>query len=276
MPDVHRKLQQKFGDAVDKPTAARVYDYALGGKNNYAIDRHFFAKQEKILLDLGDLMRWNRAWVGRAVRFGVEQGVRQFVDIGSGLPTRGNVHEIADEIAPGEASVVYLDNDPIVRAHAEILLAGDADPERHKAVYADFFEFDTTWAEVLATGVIDPAKPIFLSVAAVLHFMPPDQRPDIPMDFYRDRLPLGSLLAFSHAFDSEEPAAQQVADNYTKSANVPFHLRTEAEIVRFFGDFELVPPGLTWSTAWRPDKDTVRPEPESRTRTLAGVGRKSR
>lgn len=269
-----RKKARDLGIELDKPSPARVYDAGLGGTHNYAIDRAFLDQQLKALPDLALAMRWNRAWVGRAVRFAIKQGVRQFVDIGSGLPTQGNIHEVADIVARGEATVVYIDNDPIVQAHSELLLAADADPARHRAVCGSFFDYDDVWEQVLATRVIDLAEPVCLVLAAVLHFMPPATRPEIPLTFYLDQLPPGSLLALSHAADVGDPALQQVANNYKTKATLPGHLRKEEEIQALFGDFELVEPGLTWITAWRPDADTDRPTPEFRSRGLAGVGRK--
>jgi len=147
---------ERLDISLNKPSSGRIYDYLLGGTHNYAIDRAFAEEQLKVTPDMRDGARLNRAFLGRAVRYAVERGIRQFVDIGSGLPTAGNVHEVADDAAPGECRVVYIDNEPVARAHAEILLENTADPRRHTAIDADFNEPAGLWQQVEDTGLIDP------------------------------------------------------------------------------------------------------------------------
>lgn len=268
---------QRLSDSVNEPSAGRVYDYLLGGVHNYAIDRAFAEERMKVMPNMRDFARLNRAFLGRAVRFAVEQGIRQFVDIGSGLPTQGNVHEVADEAAPGECRVVYVDNEPIARAHAEILLERSADPDRHMAIDADFTHGEELWQRVLDTGLIDENEPTALLVVALLHFVPEERRPAQMLNYYRDRLAEGSTVALSHIYidpsDSEiRAAADRVTDSYRKQSSNPAVQRERADILAFFEGLEMAEPGLVWLPEWRPDgseSDELAPE---HSRGLAGVG----
>lgn len=264
---------------LERPSAGRVYDYLLGGTNNYAIDREFAERQLQLMPDIRTGALANRAFLGRAVRYATEQGIRQFVDIGSGLPTQGNVHEVADEVAPGESKVIYVDNEPIAHAHARILLEESADPDRHHAIHGDFFDGPQLWKRVLAEGLLDPQQPICLLAVALLHFMTPDQHPETPLAHFRDQLPPGSLLVISHgsvdpADEAGMAAMQRVSRNYSTQSTNRGQLRTREEIAEFFGDFELVEPGLVWLPQWRPD--SAVPERPEHSRLLCGVGRKVR
>ncbi|WP_298178085.1 SAM-dependent methyltransferase [Saccharomonospora sp.] len=269
----------RLAESVNKVSVGRVYDYLLGGVHNYAVDQAFAEEQLRLLPDIRDFARSNRAFLARAVRFAVDQGVRQFVDIGSGLPTQGNVHEVADEVAPGECSVVYIDNEPIAQAHAEILLEKTADPDRHRAIDADYFDGALLWDRVLETGVIDESEPIALLVVALLHFMPPETHPERVLAYYRERLPKGSLLALSHIHvdpsDTETmEVSKKLTESYTKKTNSPAMPRSREEIASFFEGLEMVEPGLVWLPEWRPGgEDPYSGEP-ARSRGLAGVGRK--
>ncbi|WP_199431267.1 SAM-dependent methyltransferase [Qaidamihabitans albus] len=269
----------RLAESVNKVSVGRVYDYLLGGVHNYAVDQQFAEAQLRKLPEIRDFARSNRAFLGRAVRFAVESGIRQFVDIGSGLPTQGNVHEVADEVAPGECRVVYIDNEPIAQAHAEILLERTADPERHRAIDADFFDGPVLWQRVVDTGVIDVREPVALLAVALLHFMPPETRPERTLAFYRDMLPAGSLLALSHIhIDPSDTAtlaaSEKVVASYQEEANSTARPRSREDIAAFFDGMELVEPGLVWLSQWRPaGPDPYREEPE-RSRGLAGVARK--
>lgn len=269
----------RLHESVNKVSVGRVYDYLLGGVHNYAVDQQFAEEQLKKLPEMRDFAQANRAFLGRAVRCAVEMGIRQFVDIGSGLPTQGNVHEVAEELAPGECRVVYIDNEPIARAHAEILLEKTADPDRHRALDADFFDAEQLWQRVLDTGLIDPREPVALLVVALLHFMPPETDPGRTLSFYRDRLPAGSLLALSHIHvdpgDTEILAAsKEVTASYRKQANNPAMPRDREDVGAFFDGFEMVEPGLVWLPQWRPEGHEQHREQPHRSRALAGLGRK--
>jgi hypothetical protein len=243
---------------LDRPSSARIYDYMLNGAgpNNYAIDRAFGDQQAEVLPDMRKAMRENRRFIGRVVRVALESGIRQFLDIGSGLPSQGQTHEVADQIAPdAQARVVYVDNELIAHAHSEILLDDEADALRHKAVLADFFNHGDLWRKVTATGLIDPAEPTCVLITAILHFMSPEDRPDVPMQTYRDRLVPGSMLVLTHVpHDPADEALQTVADAYANTAN-PAHLRTDDEFSAFFGGWPLLEPGITWTGLWRPRED---------------------
>ncbi|EID53070.1 SAM-dependent methyltransferase [Saccharomonospora xinjiangensis] len=264
---------------LSRPSPGRVYDYWLGGSHNYAVDREFAERQLARAPEIREAVRENRAFLRRAVRFAAASGIRQFVDIGSGLPTQGNVHEIADEVDPGAATVVYIDNEPVASAHARILLEDTADPARHRALAGDFFDGPALWERVRAEG-LDPREPICLLTVALLHLLPSERQPESVLAFYRDQLAPGSLLVLSHAcLDTGDEAAARtfgrISDDYrTKTAvRGSGGLRNRQEIAEFFGDFELLDPGLVWLPQWRPDTTFVG-DP-ARTRAVAGVARKN-
>ncbi|HJQ47505.1 MAG TPA: SAM-dependent methyltransferase [Amycolatopsis sp.] len=242
---------------LDRPSSARIYDYMLepGSPNNYAIDREFADRQLVALPDMRKAMRENRRFIGRAVEAALAEGITQFVDIGAGLPSQGQVHHVADRVAPhARTRVVYVDNELIAHAHSEILLGRSADPDRHKAVLADYFNHGDLWRKVKGTGVIDPEQPVCLLMTALLHFMPPEDRPDVPLAVYRDRVAPGSLLVLTHVPDVPDEGLQTVARAYSGTAN-PAYLRTDEEFVDFFGGWPLLEPGLVWTGEWRPKPD---------------------
>ncbi|TVT26094.1 polyketide biosynthesis methyltransferase [Amycolatopsis acidiphila] len=240
---------------LDRASSARIYDYLLNPEspNNYAIDRAFAQAQLDALPDMQKAMRENRRFIGRAVEAALEHGITQFIDIGAGLPSQGQTHEVADRVAPeAGARVVYIDNELIAHAHSEILLGRNADPNRHKAVLADFYNHGDLWRKVLATEVIDPTQPSCLLMTAIVHFMPPEDRPDVPMGVYRDRLAPGSMLVLTHVPDDPtDEGLQAVARAYSNTAN-PAYLRTDEEFAEFFGGWPLLEPGLVWTGEWRP------------------------
>jgi hypothetical protein len=271
--------QAKLADSVDKPSAARIYDYLIGGEHNFALDRQFAETLRSRIPRIGDYARECRLFMGRAVKWAAEHGHTQFVDIGSGLPSAGSVHEIADATRRQDDShVVYVDNEPIAFAHAELLLDDLADPERHRAVYADLLDPVNLWEQVAEAGVIDMTRPVTLLVSAVLHFIKDEANPDDALAFHRDRLPSGSLLVLSQMSDEnpvdedEAAALQQLEEFYERTTN-PGQLRTRTEFARFFGDFEMVEPGLVWAPDWHPDGGSVFAQ-GSQSRIIAGVARK--
>ncbi|WP_158881474.1 SAM-dependent methyltransferase [Amycolatopsis anabasis] len=274
-------LPAAVAGSLDKPSAARLYDYWLGGSNNYAVDREYSRNVlEPITADVRIYAQENRKALRRAVRYAMDQGIRQFVDLGCGLPTAGHVHEVADEHTPGAARVVYVDNEPIAAAHAEILLDARADSGRHRALYGDILDRDKLWERVLATRVIKQ-QPICLLLVAVLHFIKDDRDPCDLVGFYRRALPSGSLLVMSHFTDTgiatpEEAANQRrLVDAYERTTN-PGQTRTRDEFTEFFGGLEIVAPGIVYAPEWHPDPED-EPEwegPPSRSRILFGVGRK--
>ncbi|HWC83777.1 MAG TPA: SAM-dependent methyltransferase [Pseudonocardiaceae bacterium] len=275
-----REALTALQNSLDRPSAARVYDYLLGGTRNYAIDREFAEKVQSVLPIIGPAARTCRQFLGRAVRHCVASGITQFVDLGSGLPTEGNVHEVADAAAEGGITrVVYVDNEPVALAHSQVLLADTADPERHRAIGGDLLEARDVWRTVQDTGVIDPDRPVGLVINAVLHFIEDDREPAAALNFYRSRLAPGSMLVLSHVTtenpsDEAERRAMEDTEALYEGTTHPGLSRNAEELARFFGDWEIVEPGIVYAPAWHPDKHTLSKDRPARTRVLAGVGRK--
>lgn len=248
------------GVDLDHPSVARVYDFLLGGTSNWAIDRAF---GEKVLTEFPVLRQvaiQNRLFLHRAVRHLIGLGVKQFIDIGSGIPTMGNTHQIADRIAP-DSRVVYIDNEPVAIAHSRHLLDKEGDAERHAVVHADMRDPDELWDRVKNTGVIDFSQPVAVLLIAVLHIVQPGRDgTDIgPQSVarYRELLPSGSYLAISALTDEGVPEAVgqklvEVKKMYDASSN-PVVWRKQEEIAALLGDFELVDPGMTWTPLWHPE-----------------------
>ncbi|WP_236792857.1 SAM-dependent methyltransferase [Amycolatopsis sp. GM8] len=276
----HDEALRAVESSLDRPSAARVYDYFLGGDTNYAIDREFAHKLRERVPLIGQYMRTSRQFLGRAVRHCAQLGVTQFVDIGSGLPTAGNVHDVADEARPQlDTRVVYIDNEPVALAHSTLLLADSADPDRHCAIAGDMLKPDELWELVRGTGVIDLRQPVALVVNAVLHFIKDDADPDSILAAYREMLAPGSLLVLSQMTnenprsDEERQALTDLVAYYEHTTN-PGQLRTTDEFARFFGDWELLEPGLVYAPAWHPDGHTVFSAAPSESRVIGGVARK--
>ncbi|RZQ64387.1 SAM-dependent methyltransferase [Amycolatopsis suaedae] len=270
------------GIDLERPNAARMYDWFLGGSANWAIDRQAGELAVAAVPDLKTYARLNREFLARAVRFCVRAGVTQFLDIGSGVPTVGNVHEVAEELDPA-SRCVYVDNEPVAVAHSEVLLDENGDPARHAIVESDLRDVEGTWRRAVETGVIDPGRPIGLIMVAVLHFVPPEDGGDDAVAGYRDLLPSGSRLVLSHATTDGVPAdqiegAERVRAIYQNSST-PVCWRTRDQFTSLFGDFELAPPGVEWVPAWRPDPPRTALDRElakapNRAGILGAVGRK--
>jgi len=257
---------------LDQPSMARVYDYLLGGSHNSAADRHVAGQMLEAMPDVADAVRGNRAFLRRAVRFLVNAGVRQFLDLGAGIPTAGNVHEIAQGLAP-DARVVYVDVDPVAVAHSRVLLAGN---DGAAAVQADVQEPDRIFASSQVGRLLDLEAPVGILMVAILHAIPDSDDPAGLIGRYRDTVAAGSYLAISHpATDSR---AEEVAKLQTISRRLPTEEvtpRSHERISTFFAGFELVDPGLVWVPQWHPDPDNEpNPQPE-RSANYGGVGRKT-
>lgn len=265
--------------SLDRPSEARVYDYYLGGACNFAVDREFGEAQITRYPDMPMIARQNRAFLQRAVRRLVAAGVRQFVDIGSGLPTAGNVHQVADQVAPGTTRVVYVDHDPVAHSHAQLLLGEEGDPDRHTALWADLLATKDLWDQVLGTGLIRPAEPVGLLMVAMLHFVPDDREPERAVRWLQDQVVPGSFLVLSHATGEALPesallAAERVRVDYEEQATNPGVFRGRAEVTDLFGDWPLVEPGLVWTPQW-PDTSAPGYQAElARAFILAGVATK--
>lgn len=249
--DPDRPLRWADGIDTTRPSASRVYDYLLGGAHNFAADRRF-AEQLIAAEPLAPAYaQANRAFLNRAVRFLVEAGVRQFLDLGSGVPTVGNVHEIAQRMAP-EVRVVYVDIDPIAVEHSRKLLAGNR--------YATAIEVDLRRPEIVighpeTRELIDFTVPVGLLMVAVLHFVPDADDPVGLVGRYRQALAPGSYLALSHACPPqvESPQATRARESYAATAT-PLTLRSAREVAALLQGWRLVPPGLVEVTQWRPEE----------------------
>jgi hypothetical protein len=264
-----------------------VYDWYLGGSANWAIDREFGKKVLSQFPLVRTRVMANRLFLHRVVRHLAKLGVRQFVDIGAGVPTMGPTHEVADEVASG-SKVVYIDNEPVAVAHSQVLLEQHGDLARHAVINADLRDPDRLWQRVIETGVIDLGEPIALLMIAVLHFRQPgpdgvDAGPGAVARF-RELLSSGSHLAISHLTDEGVPEAveaeyaetKRMYDN-TSSSSVIY--RTHQEIDAFFGDFELVEPGTCWTPSWHPEQNSpnspiIQFSTPNEIGFWAGVGRK--
>jgi S-adenosyl methyltransferase len=254
------------------PSGARTYDFLLGGSHNFAADREMADKVEHAVPGIRDAARLNRAFLARAVRFMVGHGVRQFLDIGSGIPTVGNVHEIAQQADP-ECRVVYVDIDPIAVAHSELMLIGN---ERATIVQADMREPETVLGG-RARRLLDFDKPIGLLFLLVLHWVPDDADPPALVARYRDALAPGSYLAITHMTDDlQQDKIGAVAGIVRRSrGDGQVFPRTRAEITTMFGGLELVEPGLVPTGTWRPGgAGDITDDPEMNELSFAGIATK--
>jgi len=256
----------------DRPSPARVYDCYLGGTHNFAADRAVAAQAIAAMPQLPEIMRLNRAFLRRAVRMLVRDGIDQFLDLGSGIPTEGTVHEVAREINPA-ARVVYVDVDPAAVIHSRSILAGDPDSA---VLQANLLDADRVLTEAAGTGLLDLDRPACLLLVAVLHFLPDSPELRAALDRYRDALAPGSYLVVSHATAEAQPReTARVADLYTKVSQ-PLVPRGRAELTELLTGWELVEPGLAQGPEWRPDPGDAPPADASRYATLAGVAVKKR
>jgi hypothetical protein len=244
------------GIDLDRPNAARTYDWALGGTANWAIDRQYGEQALKAYPLLREATRANRAFLGRAVRHCLAEGITQFLDLGSGVPTMRNVHEVADEVNP-DSRCVYVDIEPVAVAHARLLLEKNGDPNRHAVLHANLCDAEAVWDTAFATGVLDPGKPIGLLTVAVLHFLPDSTGVREAAQTYRELLPSGSRYVLSHISpaDVDEIAQDQLKnlEKVSKQSSTPGVLRSRDELMAFFGTLELLDPGLVPVEQWRPD-----------------------
>jgi hypothetical protein len=266
-PDQSRFLPQ--GVDLDRPSVARVYDYYLGGHTNWAIDREF---GNRVLADfplVKPIAQANRQFLFRGVRHLMRRGVRQFIDLGAGIPTMDHTHSVADEFDTGTTKVVYVDNEPVAVAHSQILLEQHGERDRHVAINADLRAPQRLWQQVIDTGLLDFTQPIALLMIAVLHVQQRDEHGhdigDKIVAHYRGLLPRGSYLAISHA--TNDGVFPDIADNLAQlkslydSAGSPVIWRSYHQIAELFGDFELLDPGLTWIPSWHPEEtgSTIHP-----------------
>jgi hypothetical protein len=256
---------------LDRPSIARVYDFFLGGSHNFAVDRAMAEQLLKMAPDVAEIMQANRAFLRRAVRFMVSEGITQFLDIGSGIPTVGNVHEVAQQANP-EARVVYVDIDPVAYTHSRAMLEGN---DKAAIVRADLRDPDAILGSPEVANLLDLSRPVGLLIVSVLHFIEDTLDPQSGVARLRDAMPAGSFLAISHAVAQSRPGdlVERFGKMYQQTG-APAQARTHDEIAAFFGEFTLVEPGLVFLPLWRPDSPAESDDRPEWSVSLAGVGQK--
>ncbi|MCT9935362.1 SAM-dependent methyltransferase [Planotetraspora sp. A-T 1434] len=259
------------GIDVHIPNAARMYNYYLGGKDNFPVDREAAERVLAVAPEARELARQNRAFMRRAVRYLVaEAGIRQFLDIGTGLPTEGNVHEVAAEVDPG-TRVAYVDNDPVVLAHARALLSSTTNT---LAVPGDLRQPQDILDDSELRSLIDFTEPVGILLVAVLHFLTDSDKPAELIARLRDAVPPGSYLVLSHVTAEDHTAAAQKGAAVYRRANASITLRTRTQITEMFEGFEVLDPGVVRLDEWHPDHEaSIAGGRDLPTWFLCGVGR---
>ncbi|GHE49150.1 hypothetical protein GCM10018771_32890 [Streptomyces cellulosae] len=256
---------------VTVPSVSRMYDYYLGGSHNFEVDREAARRAMEFMPGLPKVMQANRAFMRRAVRFAVAEGVTQFLDIGSGIPMFGNVHEVAQAADP-EARVMYVDHDPVAVAHSKVVLEGN---DRADILAADLRKPQEILGSDEVGRLIDLNRPVALLLVAILHFVEEADDPYGAVAELREALAPGSMLVLTHATYEGIPLpperAEGAVDVYRDMRN-PLIMRTRDEIARFFEGYDMVEPGLVPMPRWRPDTVPEDEDPYAFS-GLAGVGR---
>jgi hypothetical protein len=260
------------GVDTSKANIARVYDYWLGGNHNFLADQDAARVMIAVEPNTRAVARANRAFLGRAVRYLTEQaGIRQFLDIGSGIPTAQNVHQVAQQAAP-ESRVVYADIDPVAVAHSRLLLQ---DNPGAAVIQADLREPEAILAAPETQLLIDFSQPVAVLLVAVLHFIPDDADPWQIVATLRDALAPGSYLVVVHGTSESRPDIHDAFETaYTSRVAASLFLRRRPDILRFFDGFSLIDPGLVYLPEWRPDPSDDVPEDPRKFWGLVGVGRR--
>ena len=259
---------------TDQPHPARVYDYLLGGKDNFAADRAAAEAGLRANPNSRIPPRENRAFLGRAVRYlAGEAGISQFLDIGTGIPTSPNVHEVAQQIEP-RARIVYVDNDPIVLTQARALLT--TGPEGKTAyIDADLRDIDAILGSAELQRTLDLSKPVGLLLIAVMHFIPDEDDPWALGARLLAALPSGSYLALSHLTGDFDPAAWAGVVAVYRRSGVTMQVRPKPDVERFFAGLDLIDPGVVSLPQWRPDpSDFGSPPSDAAVSVYGGVARK--
>jgi hypothetical protein len=251
---------------LDRPSVARIYDYYLGGAHNFAVDRAVGEQAIRIVPELPDVLRANRAFLRRAVRFMMARGIRQFLDLGSGIPTVGNVHEVAHAVDP-RATVVYVDHDAVAVAHSRSLLDSTATAA---AVQADLTDPDLVLKHTEVEDLLDFDRPVGILLVAVLHFVPDAQDPGEVIRSYRRRMAPGSMLALSHGIHQDDDASRRMHALYSRST-CPLTARSKAQVEDLLDGFDVVEPGVVDVALWRNDEEAQH---ATRSLAVAAVGRR--
>ncbi|MHA6800546.1 SAM-dependent methyltransferase [Bounagaea algeriensis] len=234
---------------LEKPSAARCYDFYLGGAHNFEVDRELGREVMEVVPNIREIAQNNRAFMRRAVRYCLDRGVRQFLDLGSGIPTAGNVHEIVHAVDP-EARVVYVDNEPVAVAHSETMLAEEPNAT---VIQADMLDADKVVGAPETQRLLDFSRPVAVMMIAVVHFVDEDAQPGEIIRRYHERVAPGSYLGFSHVTGDDYPEGTRgLVELYENSSN-PGTLRSRSRVEQLLSDFSLVDPGVVYAPEWRPD-----------------------
>lgn len=270
------------GVDLKHPSAARVYDFLLGGSANWAIDRKFAHRIRLNFPEITDMAATNRMFLSRVVRHLSRLGIKQFLDIGSGVLSTGNTHQIA----PG-SRVVYVERDPVSFAHGEVLLDEEGDPDRHAIINVSLCAVDEVWDEAMATGILDLEQPVGLLILSTLHeWQPEPDGSDLAAQSvaqHRIRLPFGSYLAVSHVTNEDipweiAPKLVELKHQCDDWLNTKVWCRPRSAIEALLGDFQVIPPGIVWTPIWHPEEaDSTIPlaDSPSYAAVLGGVGQKA-
>jgi S-adenosyl methyltransferase len=260
---------------IERPAAARMYDYYLGGSHNFAADRELAEQTMQVWPDLPHIARANRAYLHRVVSYLIDAGIDQFLDLGSGIPTGGNVHDVSHALNPA-ARTVYVDADPVAVAHSAALLK---DISFATVVHADLRDADAVLNDPALTEFLDLSRPVAVLMFAVLHFVSPKDEPAEIVEAYREATAPGSYLAVSHATNDYEPERTKQAETIYTQASHAMTFRGRGEVAGLMAGYELVPPGLVDLIQWRPDPLDTRPDPLGgdvrRYSVLVAVGRRT-
>ncbi|GAA4702260.1 hypothetical protein Prum_026280 [Phytohabitans rumicis] len=248
-----------------------MYDYFLGGAHNFEIDRQLAEQIASMTPNLADTMRAGRAFLRRAVRYLAAEGIDQYLDIGSGIPTVGNVHEVAQDANP-TARVVYVDIDPVAVMHSKSILDGN---EWADAIQADLRQPELILDEARKLGLIDLSRPVAVLLAGVVHFVPDADHPGDVIRTLRDATVPGSYLVISHSTYEDQPQEMLDAQKLSARTATEITLRSHAEIAGYFGDFALVEPGLVHLPLWHPETPGDVDEHPERFGAFGGVGHKA-
>ena len=254
---------------INVPNAARMYDYSLGGFHNFAVDREMVERVVSLAPNARQIGLANRAFLGRVVRRMVADGVRQFLDVGSGIPTLANVHEVAQQADP-QARVMYVDIDPVAVAHGRAILAGNP---RAEAIMGDARRPDDIVRHPEVTGFLDFTEPVAVLLIAVLHFVPDSDDPAGIVRRFREAIRPGSVIAISHGSPPpQRPEDADAVSSVYQRTSTPLHLRTADQIAGLLDGMEIVAPGVVPVTDWYPEPEDA--DVEARPEILAAVGRK--
>jgi SAM-dependent methyltransferase len=256
---------------ISRPNPARMYDCFLGGSHNFAVDRTAAEQAIEVWPELPTVLRANRSFLRRAVQHLVAAGIDQFVDLGSGIPTVGNVHEVARQLNPA-TRVVYVDIDPVAVAHSRTILTDDPNAT---VIHADLRDPQRILADPALTALVDLTKPVAVLMVAVLHFVPDNDDPRAIVSTYFDAVAPGSHLVLSHATHEVRPERRAAFERLYAQTTNPLYMRSRAEITAMFDRFTPIEPGVVYLPQWRPDAPeafSAHPEDSS---GIGGVGHRS-